>query len=213
MTAVSAVIFDCDGVLVDSETIAVRMWVEMAGELGLELPWSRAMHQFKGGAMATNVAWLESQLGRHVPDDFVETFRARLGIRFEQELEPIAGVRAVLDGLEVPYCVASNGPREKMDVTLSVTGLMPYFESRIVSAYEVGSFKPDPGLFLRAAELLEVAPERCAVVEDSLTGIRAGVAAGMRVFAYSEAEEFEAHRAAGAVPFAEMGQLSSLLFR
>lgn len=212
MTPISAVIFDCDGVLVDSETIAVRLWVDMAQELGCELSFPQAMRQFKGGAMARSVAWLESQLGRSVPHDFVENFRARLGVRFERELEPVAGVETVLERLAVPYCVASNGPRAKMDVTLTVTGLMPYFESRIVSAYDMGRFKPDPGLFLAAADLLSVAAERCAVVEDSLSGIHAGVAAGMRVFAYSAREEFEAHRDAGAVPFHAMRELPALLF-
>ncbi len=209
---ISAVIFDCDGVLVDSEVITVGMWVEVARELGVELSFDQAMRRFKGGVMAKSVRWLEETSGRKLREDFVEDFRAQLKVRFEEKLKPVAGDESVLTDLPVPYCVASNGPRVKMDVTLSVTGLKQFFKSRIVSAYEVGLFKPDPGLFLAAAELLELTPPECAVVVDSITGIKAGVAAGMQVYAYSTPYEFDEHCDAGAVPFGAMHELPALLF-
>lgn len=206
-----AVIFDCDGVLVESEQIAARIWVEMAGELGYPLAYDSALRVFKGGEMAKCVEWLEAQMQRRAPEGFVADFRARSSVRFETELQPVAGIEAVLLGLEVPFCVASNGPREKMEASLRVAGLMPFFQGRIVSAYEVGRFKPDPGLFLEAARLLGVIPQRCAVVEDSSTGVRAGVAANMRVFAYADPAELDSHPAKAVTPFSDMRELLSLL--
>ena len=210
-TPIDAVIFDCDGVLVESETIAARVWVEMANELGYPLPYETAVREFKGGEMAWCVAWLERKMNTSVPTGFVPDFRARSAVRFKTELNPVPGIYAVLEGLEIPFCVASNGPRDKMAVSLLVTGLAHLFEGRIVSAYEVGVFKPAPDLFLEAARVLGVAPQSCAVVEDSLPGIRAGVAAQMRVFAYSAPEDFAAHREEGATPFGAMSELPDLL--
>ena len=207
----AAVIFDCDGVLVDSEIIASRLWVEMAGELGHRLDPALALRQFKGAQMARSVAGLEGRLGARLPDGFVPEFRVRMAARLEAELRPVPGIEAVLAGLSVPFCVASNGPREKMDITLRVSGLLPWFEGRIFSAYEVGAFKPDPGLFNAAALALGAEPSRCAVVEDSVSGIRAGVEAGMKVFAYCVADEAVEHAQAGAVVFHDMADLPGLL--
>jgi HAD superfamily hydrolase (TIGR01509 family) len=94
----------------------------------------------------------------------------------------------VLQGLHLPFCVASSGPREKIELSLRATGLLPYFRGRIFSAYELGSWKPEPDLFLHAAKVMAVAPARCAVVEDSVKGVRAGIAAGMAVFGYAHPE-------------------------
>jgi HAD superfamily hydrolase (TIGR01509 family) len=128
-----------------------------------------------------------------VPDNFAEVFarsvRSAQAARFQQGLGTIRGAHALVSSLTVPFCVATNGPREKVELTLGLTGLLPYFGERIFSAYEVGSFKPDPGLFLHAAEALGVAPQHCAVVEDSEPGIRAGLAAGMQVFSLFPEEE------------------------
>jgi HAD superfamily hydrolase (TIGR01509 family) len=121
-----------------------------------------------------------------VPEDFAADFarkvRAAQALRFAEGLAVIPGAFELLGGLQIPFCVATNGPREKVELTLSLTGLRPYFPEHVFSAYEVGIFKPDPGLFLHAAKALGVAPQHCAVVEDSLPGIEAGLAAGMRVF-------------------------------
>ena len=116
-------------------------------------------------------------------------FRARGAGRhggfFRRELRAVEGIHAALDAIRLPTCVASSGPPEKIRLSLELTGLLPRFDGRIFSAYEVGSWKPDPGLFLHAAEAMGVPPDECAVVEDSVPGVRAGVAAGMRVFAYA----------------------------
>ena len=133
--------------------------------------------------MADNLRDIEERGKCTLPDDFEDGLRAHMAAQFEARLEPMDGAGALIEALDVPYCVASNGPRSKMEITLRIAGLLEHFDGRIVSAYEVGVWKPDPGLFLHAAHMLGAAPERCAVVEDSDYGIAAGVAAGMQVFA------------------------------
>ena len=150
-----------------------------------------------------------------MPDSFVPAFRVRSTKVFHDHLRPIPGVEAVIQtlrALSVPFCVASSGPREKIEANLGITGLLAYFQESIVSAYEVGSWKDtDPGLFLHAARTLGVAPETCAVIEDSLPGVQAGVAAGMTVFGYARDTEAETLAAAGAWVFQDMNQLPALL--
>jgi HAD superfamily hydrolase (TIGR01509 family) len=178
------VIFDCDGVLVDSEPITTRTIVEAVGEAGLAWTCEDVRRRFHGGRLAHVLAAAEGDLGRPLAEDFVERFRARLYERLRAEVRPVPGVRAALEALPWPCCVASNGPRAKMEATLGSTGLLARFEGRVFSAYEVGSFKPDPGLFLHAAATLGAEPGACAVVEDSSGGLRAARAAGMRAVAY-----------------------------
>jgi HAD superfamily hydrolase (TIGR01509 family) len=181
-TETLAVLFDCDGTLVNSEVLCIQVMVDSVRPFGLEIPVDEALRRFKGGKMADCVAYFERELGHPLPADYVQNFRKECRQVFEERLEPIEGARELLEQLELPYCIASSAPREKIDVCLRVTGLAPFFVDRIFSAYEVGIWKPDPGLFLHAAEALDMAPEECAVVEDSILGVRAGIAAGMRVF-------------------------------
>jgi HAD superfamily hydrolase (TIGR01509 family) len=208
-----AIIFDCDGTLVDSEVLGNQVLVECVAELGLAIPLEEALARFTGARMADSIAYIEQRLGRSVPSGFVAGMRERMGAVFQERLQPVAGVEAVLQALQVPLCVASNGPGEKMAVSLRTTGLLPYFGGRIFSAYEVGSWKPAPGLFLYAAEAMGIAPERCAVVEDSILGVEAGIAAGMQVFAYAPAGGNPAMAAAGASLFERMEALLPLLRR
>ncbi len=206
---IDLVIFDCDGVLVDSEGITTRTYIDALAELGLTWAFEDAVHRFRGGKMADVIALAEADLGRPLPDGFVERFRAVLFERLRTECDPVEGIVEALDRLSHPVCVASNGPRAKMDATLGSTGLMPRFEGRIFSAYEVGSFKPEPGLFLHAAEALGARPDRCVVVEDSDGGVRAAVAAGMHALAY------DGHganlKAEGATKFEDMRALPGLV--
>lgn len=182
------VIFDCDGTLVDSEVLAHEVLVEAVAEHGLVLSVEEALRSFRGGKMADCVAQLEARLGERLPDEFVPSLRARTAAAFRSGLRPVEGALELVRSLSPHVCVASSGPREKIELSLSLTGLSPFFEGRIFSSYEVGSWKPDPGLFLHAARVLGVAPADCAVVEDSLPGIRAGIAAGMTVFAFQPSE-------------------------
>jgi HAD superfamily hydrolase (TIGR01509 family) len=180
---IGALILDCDGTLVDSEPILLATLVDEARALDPSAALADdELHAFKGQSMAFVMSVLGQRLGRELPPDFEARARERMAQVFREQLLPIPGAMQLLRSLKVPYCVASNGPRHKMELTLGVTGLLPWLEGRIFSAYEVGSFKPDPGLFLHAARAMGVAPERCAVVEDSHAGIEAGLAAGMTVY-------------------------------
>ncbi|MEU0159794.1 HAD family hydrolase [Streptomyces sp. NPDC006261] len=209
------VIFDCDGVLVDSETLSSQVMREMAGLEGLSFSPEQALAFIRGRKVAEWVGQLEAQLGRALPAGFVPRFRTRSAELFATELRAVPHVRHVVDGLRLPFCTASSAPREKILNTLGLTGLLPSFQDRIYSAYEVGSWKPDPGLFLHAAADLGVPADRCAVVEDSLVGVRAGRAAGMAVFGYAPPESGTAGelRAEGATVFGSMTELPGLLDR
>lgn len=190
--SIDAVIFDCDGTLIDSETVGFGAILEEARKLGIRFAPGEDMLDLKGQAMSRTLAGLAQRLGRPLPAGYEATLRAAMAQAFRERLDLIPGAVETITGMKRPYCIASNGPRAKMDLTLGLTGLMPYFEGRIFSAYEVGSFKPDPGLFLHAARAMGVAPARCAVVEDSITGIAAGVAAGMTVYAVHAPRELPA---------------------
>ena len=180
---IDAVLFDCDGVLVDSERVAAECIIEFAARFGARFEFEEALERFTGARMADNLRDIEARAKCKLPDDFEDNLRAHMAAEFETRIEPMDGAATLVEALDVPYCVVSNGPRSKMEVTLRVAGLLEHFAGRIVSAYEVGVWKPDPALFLHAARMLGTPPERCAVVEDSDYGIAAGVAAGMQVFA------------------------------
>ncbi|MHB1199252.1 MAG: HAD family hydrolase [Polaromonas sp.] len=183
---IQAVIFDCDGTLVDSEVPSMDVLYTHACALGIDFTREQAHQQFRGVRMADCIAWIGAQL-QHKPDgfelDFVRDVRRVQAQRFSEGLKVIPGAFELLEKLTIPYCVATNGPREKVELTLGLTGLLKFFPDRVISAYDAGIFKPDPGLFLHAARVMGVAPACCAVVEDSLPGIQAGLAAGMQVYA------------------------------
>lgn len=193
--AIAALIFDLDGTLVDSEAPGLEVLHEMAAALGA--PWHKdTMHERFGGVpMAHCVAELARQIppGRGPFDQvqFVKDLRANMALRFRQDLKEIPGATALLQALQsrpLPFAIGTNGPREKAELTLGLTGLRPYLGEpdapgdRLFCAPEVGSYKPEPGLFLHVAVALGCAPHHCAVVEDSLPGLQAGLAAGMQVF-------------------------------
>jgi len=179
-----AIIFDCDGTLVDSEVLTNEVLVDAVAEHGLTIPLSEAVSVFRGRKLADCVTEIEQRLGRPLPEDFVAQFRARMIRAFELRLQPVDGALDLVRSLRQQFCVASSGPREKIELSLSLTGLLPFFQSSIFTSYEVGLWKPDPGLFLHAAQAMGVRAADCAVVEDSLPGIHAGLAAGMQVFAF-----------------------------
>ena len=180
---VDLVIFDSDGTLVDSELLAAEAMVDYAAEFQIVMTVTEIMERFKGGKMADWVLAMEQLGGAALPESFALTLRQRTAVLFRERLQPIEGALELVRSLSIPFCLASNGPRDKIELCLGVTGLLPYFERRIFSAYEVGTWKPEPGLFLHAAEQMGVDPSRCVVVEDSVPGAKAAVAAGMRVFA------------------------------
>jgi HAD superfamily hydrolase (TIGR01509 family) len=178
------VIFDCDGVLVDSELITSRVFTKMLGELGIIVSETDVFQQFVGKSMMQCLRIIAGMLGHEVPGDFVQEYHRRITVALRSELKAVPGIETVLDGIRIPYCVASNGSYEKMQTTLGVTGLLSKFKGKLFSVSEVSRGKPHPDLFLYAADKYGVPPSACAVIEDSSTGVTAGVAAGMTVFGY-----------------------------
>ena len=208
-----AIIFDCDGTLIDSERVGNAVLVECVHELGLTLSLDEALEHFAGRKMADTIAIIETWLGRPVPAHFLPALRTRMANAFEASLKPMAGVPAWLRSLPVPFCVASNGPQDKMQISLRVTGLLEFFSGRVFSAYECGSWKPEPGLFLYAARQMGVTPAHCAVVEDSPLGIQAAVAAGMTAVGYAPETNGAQLAQRGARVFHHMDALYELLSR
>jgi len=177
-----AVLFDCDGTLVDSETLTAEVYCELLTGLGHAPEPEAILRGCRGKQLAVFLAELETQFGA-LPEDFITTFRGRLGGVLRERLREIDGAAALLAGMTHPVCVASNALRSKIELCLEAAGLARYFGDRIFSAYEVNAWKPDPRLFLHAAQAMGAAPARCLVVEDSEPGVAAGLAAGMRVVA------------------------------
>jgi HAD superfamily hydrolase (TIGR01509 family) len=177
------VIFDCEGVLVDSERLAVRTEAQVLASLGWPLSEAEIVERFVGRSAEHMHHEIESHLGRSI--DWDREFESRYRDAFARELRPVAGVEGALDRIDVPICVASSGTHEKINFSLGVTGLAARFHGRIFSVEDVEHGKPAPDLFLYAAEQMGRDPSACAVVEDSVSGVEAGIAAGMCVFAYA----------------------------
>jgi HAD superfamily hydrolase (TIGR01509 family) len=208
------VIFDCDGVLVDSETIANRIMAETITASGIPITYEECRARFVGGTLQRVMDTVEEWLGRPLPTDWKEGFETRRDEAFRRELRPVPGVAAALEAIRAggaEVCVASSGSPEKIELTLGLTGLRHHFGERLFSATMVAQGKPEPDIFLHAAERMGYLPETCAVVEDSLLGVTAGVAAGMRVLAYAAETDPAVLKAAGGRPFADMAELPSLL--
>lgn len=182
---ISLVIFDCDGVLVDTERIAVRIDVIVLAELGWPMTEAEVVERFMGRSDEEMTADIEAHLGRRLPASWEEPFRHLYREAFAAELEPVAGVVEALDAIAIPTCVASSGTHEKIRFTLGLTGLYERFAGRIFSVSDVARGKPAPDLFLHAAGRMGIAPAQCAVVEDSRYGVEAARAAGMRAFGYA----------------------------
>lgn len=179
---VELVIFDCDGVLVDSERLSVRTEVQLLGELGWSVGEDEVIERFVGRSDAHMLSVIEAQLGRPVPE-FMTQYRERLFAAFDRELTAVPGVVEALDRIEslgLATCVASSGTHDKMARTLGRTELLDRFDGRIYSATQVAHGKPAPDLFLFAAATMGVEPSACVVVEDSRYGVEAARAAGMR---------------------------------
>jgi HAD superfamily hydrolase (TIGR01509 family) len=208
------VIFDCDGVLVDSEAASNRVFVEELGRLGLDLGSDEVSERFIGLSMARCMEIVSEELGRPVPPGLVERLHSRTFEAFRDGgLEPVAGVPEVLGRIETPVCVASSGEHEKMRLTLGLTGLLRHFEGRMFSATEVPRGKPHPDLFLLAARRMGAHPAGCIVIEDSVPGVQGARAAGMAAFGYAGRGNDTELASAGAKVFRDMADLPDLLDR
>ena len=204
------VIFDCDGVLVDSERLAVQVEAESLSMLGWPLSEAEIIDRFVGRSASYMHEQIEHHLGRKV--DWEAEFEDRYRDAYRRELRPVEGIVDALAAITIPVCVASSGSHEKMRFTLGLTGLWDRFGGRIFSADDVARGKPEPDLFLHAAERNGAEPSRCAVVEDSVSGVMAGLAAGMQVYGYTGSVTHEAQLAMdGVVTFRDMRRLPTLL--
>ncbi|MCC3860898.1 HAD family hydrolase [Pseudemcibacter aquimaris] len=201
------VIFDCDGVLVDSEPIANVLLRDALAEHGLDMTVERVIDTYVGRSMAAVVSISEEMLGSKLPDDFLDVLQEKTFAAFERELKAVDGIEDVLLELkrrDVQFCVASSGSFEKMDKTLGITGLKQYFGDRIYNSSQVKRGKPYPDLFLYAANQMSVEPARCLLIEDSIPGVQGGVAAGMEVMAYSTRNKCEDLKKAGGLVINDM---------
>jgi HAD superfamily hydrolase (TIGR01509 family) len=184
-SATRLIIFDCDGVLVDSEPLAMRVLLEALAAAGYRIDEESAYERFLGRSLATMQTILRNEFGVELPTDRLAQMRLQLFEVYRRELEPMPGIGETLDRLTIPYCVASSSLPERIRVSLDVTGLLPRFTPRLFSATMVANGKPAPDLFLHAAAQIGVAPEACLVIEDSGPGIEAARRAGMPVFAFA----------------------------
>lgn len=207
------VIFDNDGVLVDSERLANTILADLLTEHAVPTTFEDSVRDFMGGSLGRVHQVMAERTGRPLPDAFDDWYHARLFEAFEDLLAPVAGVADVLralDAAHVRYCVASSGTHRRIRLALRKTGVLDRFEGGIFSAQDVARGKPAPDLFLHAAATLGVEPFRCAVVEDSPLGVEAARAAGMAVFGYAAMTPAERLAGADAV-FASMAELPGLL--
>jgi HAD superfamily hydrolase (TIGR01509 family) len=209
------IVFDCDGVLVDSERLSIRVDAIYLERLGWPMREAEIIERFVGRSDADMRAAIEDHLGRPIPPDVEAEFNRLYREMFEAELEPVEGIVAALETIEasgILVCVASSGGHEKIRRSLELTGLTRFFDERIFSATDVERGKPAPDLFLHAAASLGAVPARSAVVEDSVFGVEAALAAGMRPFAYAGGVTSEERLARpGAVTFRHMADLPGLL--
>jgi HAD superfamily hydrolase (TIGR01509 family) len=206
------IIFDCDGVLVDSERLSIRVDAIYLERLGWPMPESEIVERFVGRSDADMRAEIERHISGPIPADIDDEFDRLYRETFAAELMPVDGIREALDLITGSRCVASSGDHAKIRRNLELTGLAGYFGDRIFSASDVVHGKPAPDLFLHAAAALGADPVRCAVVEDSVYGVEAALAAGMRAFAYAGGVTPAARLARpGAVVFDDMHELPRLL--
>lgn len=208
------IIFDNDGVLVDSEPISNTILAAYLTELGHPTSYEESLRDYMGGAMHRVHDLVLERSGQRLPDDFDEVFHERVFAAFKRELEPMAGAVEVLEKLTaegVPFCLASSGSHERIRVGHRKTGLDKWFDDgRIFSSQDVGRGKPAPDLFLHAAERMGVAPDKCVVVEDSPLGVQAALAAGMDVCGFTAMTPAERLRDATRL-FSELRALPDLL--
>jgi HAD superfamily hydrolase (TIGR01509 family) len=185
------IIFDCDGVLVDSELLSCRCLSEVLSEFGFELSPERALELFLGRSTAA-IEQHYRELGQSVPDTFLPQLKSRVLTTFEASLQPIPDIGAVISDLRGPFCVASSSDIDRVSLSLRVTGLAPRFDGRLYTAQMVRHGKPAPDLFLYAAEKMQAAPARTLVIEDSVSGVQAAKAAGMTVWGFVGGSHYKA---------------------
>lgn len=208
----NCIIFDCDGVLVDSEAISTKVLIEMAKNVGVSIQKEEVADYFAGKSLQSLFTIIGQQTKQPLPKNFEQLFRQKTFDLFKKELKAVDGVHELIDALDLPFCVASNGPLHKIEHNLNITGLLHKFNGHLFSAYDIGKWKPDPTLFTHAASEMGFAPQQCLVIEDSLVGVQAAVSGGFDVYAYTKHGNDTTLKAAGAtLTFNKMQQLTKRL--
>lgn len=183
--SVECVFFDCDGTLVDSERLCTQAYVNTFARYGITCSLQEMFEKYKGVQLYDIIRDVAATHQTTLPQETFETdYRAEVARLFDQSLTPIAGAKALIEKITVPMCVVSNGTVKKMQHSLGLTGMLPWFTDRLYSGYDISSWKPAPELMYHAAEQMQVPIERCILVDDSEAGARAGIAAGIPVFYY-----------------------------
>ena len=204
-------IFDCDGVLVDSEPLANQVFVEMVREHGFDLDEPAYLRKFSGITLPDRIQTTAVELNWTPPQNFHHIFNERLAILTRKKLQPVQGIYDLLKSLPVPVCVASNGSREEIALRLELSNLTTVFENAVFSGMEVAKPKPAPDVYLAAARSFDIPPSRCLVVEDSIPGVTAAVRAGMQVYGHAAFTPAEQLKEAGAIPFKNMSELKEMI--
>ncbi|MFV8986560.1 6-phosphogluconate phosphatase [Serratia fonticola] len=183
MNQVECVLFDCDGTLVDSEVLCSKAYVHMFAHYGIELALEEVFKKYKGIKLYEIIELVNAEQGVNLPaSDLEPIFRQEVARLFDAELQPIAGARELLAQMTAPMCTVSNGPVSKMQHSLGLTDMLSYFDDRLFSGYDIQRWKPDPAIVFHAAQQMQVPVERCILVDDSVAGAQAGIAAGIPVF-------------------------------
>lgn len=211
MSKYKCIIFDCDGVLVDSEPIANQVLVDMANEHGANIDLEYALKNFKGTSMQNCYAQVAELATERLPEDFMPNFRERSFESFRKNIQPVKGVTEVIENLDMPFCVASSGPENKIQLNLELTGLWPHFEGNVFSCFAIRKWKPDPAVFLWAAETLGFHPSECLVIEDSMSGVEAAIQGGFDVFGYTAHDYHNELEGNATLTFDDMSQLLKLM--
>ncbi|MCH2619003.1 MAG: HAD family phosphatase [Candidatus Poseidoniia archaeon] len=210
-TSPKCIIFDCDGTLVDSEEVTNEIIAEMAGELGVKMTGEEATATFGGKTLDSVLYKMRELSGKEIPDDWLPRLIKKVSESWKTELNPVNGVRELLENLNISICVASNGEPIHVNQSLEMTGLRGFFDGNIFCASDVGVPKPAPDLFLYAAKKMGFKPEQCIVIEDSISGVMAANRAKIKVYGLVKMCSAEELKNAGAIPFTNMRNLPALL--
>lgn len=208
---VKCIIFDCDGVLVDTEKIGNGILLEMAAEYGFEMELEDAYRNFNGRNLKDCFRHIEEAIDKKLPETFESEYRERSFNAFKTEVKPMEGVFDFIEKLKIPYCVASSGPVEKIRLNLEAAGLLDKFENKIFSSYQINSWKPEPGIFLHAAKEMGFDVKDCIVLEDSKAGVKAGRSGGFKVYGFANGFNNHDLEEEGAVIFHSYEELSRML--
>lgn len=211
---VKCIIFDCDGVLVDTEKIGNGILLAMAKEHGFKMELEDAYRHFNGRNLKDCFRYIEETIDQKLPDNFETEYREKSFEAFKTQVKPMQGVIDFIRNIEklnISYCVASSGPEDKIRLNLEVAGLLDKFENKLFSSYQIGSWKPEPGIFLHAAKEMGFDVKDCIVLEDSKAGVKAGISGGFKVYGFANGFNNEDLEDEGAELFSSYEELSEMI--